>query len=66
MRLKWGNEQIDNFRMPTAEKENWLTRIIDKWFYWVVLATCTGAVAWILYKLYCLYQIQMWLESIKF
>ena len=46
IKLKWGNEQIDNFRIPTAEKENWLTRIIDKWFYWVVLAICTGAVVW--------------------
>ena len=65
MRLRWTNEQIDNFRMPTVEKENWLTRIIDRWFYWVVLAVCTGAVVWILYRIYCLYKIQMWLESIK-
>jgi len=68
MRYKWGEAESKYFskKMPTAERENWLTRIIDKWFYWVVLATCTGAVVWILYRLYCLYQIQMWLESIKF
>ena len=64
MRLKWGSEQIDNFRMPTAEKENWLTRIIDRWFWWLVLSVCTGAVIWICIKLYQLYTIRVWLESL--
>ena len=67
MRYKWGEAESKYFnkKMPIAERISWLDRF-DNLFWWLVLATCAGAVLWILYRLYCLYQIQMWLESIKF
>ena len=64
MRLKWGSEQIDNFRMPTAEKENWLTKLINEYFYWVILAILISATGWIWWKIWELLQIHVWLQGI--
>ena len=65
MKLKWGSEAIKYFnkKIPIAERVSWLDRF-DNLFWWVVLATCAGAVVWILYKLYCLYKITVWFESL--
>jgi len=67
MRYKWGEAESKYFnkKIPTAERVSWLSNLIDKYFWWVIVTTCLGATIWLLHKLYCLYQIQMWLESIK-
>jgi len=65
LRLKWSDEQLKYFSKPikTAERLGWLDKI-DGFFWWIVLAVCLWAVIWMGYKLYCLYRIQLWLESI--
>jgi len=64
IKLKWTSEQIDNFRMPTAEKENWLTKLINEYFYWVILAILISATGWIWWKIWELHLIKLWLKSI--
>lgn len=64
MKLKWGSEEIDNFRMPKVERINWLTKLIDDYFMWFVMAIMAGATIWIFVKIYQLSLIHFWLKSI--
>ena len=66
MKLKWGSEEIKYFnkKIPTAERVNWFDNLIKKWFWWVIMAVCLWATVYMLYKLYCLYRIQIWLENL--
>lgn len=59
MKLKWGSEELKYFTKPIKKAER-----IGDWFWWLVLAVCLWAVIWLGYKLYCLYQIRLWIESI--
>ena len=65
MRYKWGEAESKYFnkKIPIAERVSWFNKLED-WFIWFVVAIMAGATIWILYKLYCLYQIQMWLENL--
>ena len=64
MRLKWGSEEIDNFRMPTVERENWFTSLINRHFVWFVMAVMVGATAYFVIRIIQLYRIEIWLKNI--
>ena len=66
MRYKWGEAESKYFnkKMPTAERENWLTKLINKYFYWVILAILISATGWIWWKIWELHLIKLWLKSI--
>ena len=66
MRYKWGEAESKYFnkKMPTAEKENWLTKLINKYYYWVILAILISATGWIWWKIWELHLIKLWLKSI--
>ena len=66
MRYKWGEAESKYFnkKIPTAEKENWLTKFINEYFYWVILAILISATGWIWWKIWELHLIRLWLKSI--
>ena len=37
---------------------------IADWTWWLVMAVCLGTTGWMLVKLWQLYSIQVWLQSI--
>lgn len=66
MKLKWNEEEIKYFnkKIPTVENENWLTKLIDKYFYWVVLVVLISANVWVWWKIYELHLFRIFLKSI--
>ena len=64
--LKWGKEECKylNKKIPIVEKENWLTKLINKYFYWVILAILISATGWVWWKIWELHLIRLWLKSI--
>ena len=64
MKLKWGSEEINNFRMPTVEKDNFLTELIDKYFYWVLLGILIIANVWVWWGIYQLHLFRVFVKSI--
>ena len=66
MRYKWGEAESKYFnkKMPIAEKENWLTKFINEYFYWMILAILISATGWIWWKIWELHLIKLWLKSI--
>jgi len=59
MKLKWTDEELRYFSKPIKKAER-----TGDWFWYAVMATCLGAIGWMLVKLYQLYQIRLWVESI--
>jgi len=64
--LKWGKEEYKYFnkKIPIVEKANWLTKLINKYYYWVILAILISATGWIWWKIWELHLIKLWLKSI--
>jgi hypothetical protein len=46
--LKWGNEEFNYFnkKILVVERESWLTKLIDKYFYWMILGILITANVW--------------------
>ena len=72
MKLKWGSEQIDNFKMPIlVEREGlfskfsrWLTSEAEVWFMWFTISIEIGAVVYMCYLNYQVHQLLIWLRSL--
>lgn len=66
MRLKWGEEEYRYFnkKIPVVERESWLTELIDKYYWWAVLACLIVANIWIWYLNYQTYIIRAFVKSI--
>lgn len=66
MKLEWGSEEIKYFnkKIPVVERENWLTKLIDKYFYWVVLGILITANVWVWWTNYQIYLIRAFVRSI--
>lgn len=66
MKLEWGSEEIKYFnkKIPVVERENWLTKLIDKYFYWVVLGILITANVWVWWMNYQIYLIRAFVRSI--
>jgi len=66
MKLKWGKEEVNYFnkKIPVVERENWLTKLIDKYFFWVVLGILITANVWVWWMNYQIYLIRVFLKSI--
>ena len=64
--LKWSKEEYKYFnkKIPIVEKENWLTKLINKYYYWVILAILISATGWVWWKIWELHLIRLWLKSI--
>jgi len=62
MSKKWGEEKLEEFTSPvkTAERLGWF----DSFFYWLILGVSLWAIVWMAIKIYQLYQISAWLDTI--
>jgi len=66
MKLRWTNEQIGGFSNPIkiVERENCLTELIDKYFYWVLLGILIIANVWVWWGIYQLHLFRIFLKSV--
>jgi len=66
MRLKWCEEELKYFnrKIPIIEKESWLIKLLDKYFYWIILGCLILATFWVWWKIYELHLIRLFLKSI--
>ncbi|MCJ7790554.1 MAG: hypothetical protein MUP69_10360 [Candidatus Atribacteria bacterium] len=64
--LKWTDKEYKYFnkKIPVVERENWLTKLIDKYFYWVVLGIIITANVWVWWMNYQTYLIRIFLKLI--
>jgi hypothetical protein len=69
-KLNWSKKYSEaelkyfNKKIPVIERANWLTKLIDKYFYWVILAVLISATVWVWWKIWELHLIRLWLRSI--
>jgi hypothetical protein len=64
--LKWGEEEYKYFnkKIPVVERENCLTNLINKYFYWVILGILITANVWVWWMNYQIYLIRIFVRSI--
>jgi hypothetical protein len=64
--LKWTNKERKYFSkpIPRVEKVSWLTKWLDDYFIWFVMALMAGATIWIFVKIFQLSLIRIWLKTI--
>jgi len=60
LKVKWGYEKTNYFVKPILKAD----RIIEDWFWWIVLFVSIGVAIWAGLKLYQLYLIKLWLETL--
>jgi len=65
-KLRWGKEEVKPFnqKILKCEQVSGLKNLADDFFWWVLFAVSLGATVWILYRLYCLYQIHLFIKNL--
>lgn len=65
MRLKWGKEYIKDFakEVSTAERQHWFWKLTEYLPIFVII-TCVVVTIWMWVKIYQLWAIERWLESL--
>jgi len=66
MKLNWGEAEYNYFhkKIPVVEKESWLTKLIDKYFFWILLGILITANVWVWWGIYQLHLFQIFVRSI--
>ncbi len=67
MRYKWGEKELRYFTnpIPVVVRESWLSKFIDRYFWWIAIAVMTSAIVWVWWEIYELYQIRQFIETLN-
>ena len=65
MRYEWGKEEIQYFnkKIPVVERKSWIIKLIEKYYWLVVLACLVVANIWVWWMNYQIYLIRVSVKS---
>ena len=65
MRYEWGKEEIQyiNKKVPVVKRISWIIKLIEKYYWWVVLACLVVANIWVWWMNYQIYLIRVSVKS---
>ena len=65
MRYEWGKEEIQYFnkKVPVVERKSWIIKLIEKYYWLVVLACLVVANIWVWWMNYQIYLIRVSVKS---
>jgi len=65
MRYEWGKKEIQYFnkKIPVVERKSWIIKLIEKYYWLVVLACLVVANIWVWWMNYQIYLIRVSVKS---